>query len=95
MEEAFDRGKADFSDIGTSSTQERTFISVVLQKTFLDINELETKAAAATYIEEVMAIEPPALKREVFHADRPFLYFIRNGRRGSFLFIGRMTGIAG
>jgi serpin B len=69
-------------------------IDEVVQKTFVDVNEHGTEAAAATAI--VMATTTSArVQREqepiVFHADHPFLYLIRDRRTGVILFVGRVT----
>lgn len=93
MMDAFDAERADFSAIGRSVSGRRLFLSVAFHKTFIDVNELETEAAAATAFGMAMSARHQRKPRhEEFHADRPFLYLIRNGPRGSIVFIGRMTG---
>ena len=90
MHDAFDSTRADFSGIGSSTTGIGLFLSAVVQKSFIDVNEVETQAGAASAI----GAELLGLGRgfEQFHVDRPFLYMVRNRRNGSILFIGRMTG---
>ncbi|OJV31921.1 MAG: hypothetical protein BGO29_00305 [Bacteroidales bacterium 36-12] len=67
------------------------WVSDIIQKTFVEVNEEGTEAAAATTITMVGAagrakkIEPVR-----FFADRPFLYIIREKSTGVILFIGRM-----
>jgi serpin B len=63
-----------------------------IHKTYIDVNELETEAAAATAFAMVLGGPPRRKRQEKFHADHPFLYMIRNRLPGSILFIGRMTG---
>uniref|UniRef100_A0A0K0E114 SERPIN domain-containing protein n=1 Tax=Strongyloides stercoralis TaxID=6248 RepID=A0A0K0E114_STRER len=65
---------ADFSGITES---EKLFISNVVQKVFIDVNENGTEAAAATamMIECLMLPIPPE-NPIVFKADHPFLFFI-------------------
>ena len=87
MPDAFD-GNADFSGI----TGKRDFlISNVIHKAYVDVNEEGTEAAAATaVVMEAGAVfrpEPP----EVFHADHPFLFLIRDESSGAILFMGRMA----
>ena len=79
---------ADFSGI---STAEDLFISAVLHKAYVDVNEEGTEAAAATgLVVGVMALRRPE-PVPVFHADHPFLFLIRDTKAGSILFMGRLT----
>jgi serine protease inhibitor len=67
-------------------------IDKVLHKTFVDVSEKETEAAAATAIPMEMApfeFGPPFLP--TFRADKPFLFLIRDKATDSILFLGRMT----
>ncbi len=85
---AFDERQADFTGI---STQEPLFISAVLHKAFVDVNEEGTEAAAATgalIAARAMMIpaEPP-----LFRADHPFLFLIVDNRTKSILFLGRVV----
>jgi serpin B len=85
MRDAFRAGDADFS--GIDGTRE-LFISLVLHKAFIDVNEEGTEAAAATAV----VMKRMAMQHEtVFRADRPFMFLIRDTRSGSILFMGRMT----
>jgi serpin B len=81
----FDAEGADFSGI---SSGERLFISAVLHKAFVDVNEEGTEAAAATavVVERTSVVEPV-----VFRADHPFLFLIRDTRTGAILFLGRLA----
>jgi serpin B len=68
------------------------FISDVLHKAFIDVNEKGTEAAAATAVLMTLGaarlpVEPP---RE-FRADHPFLFLIRDSTTGSMLFLGRVA----
>ncbi len=73
------------ADLGKISPGAPLQISRVLQKTFIEVNEEGTEAAAATGVEVVVTSAPPS-----FIADRPFLYLIRDSYTGSVLFIGRV-----
>lgn len=77
-------GSADFS--GMHSGREKLFISAVLHKAFVDVNEEGTEAAAATGV--IMA-RASAARLPVFRADRPFLFLIRENKTGTVLFLGR------
>ena len=87
---AFDANAADFS--GMTGGRD-LFISEVIHKAFVDVNEEGTEAAAATGV--VMAptsapIEEPK-EPPVFRADHPFVFMIRDNRHGGILFLGRIT----
>ncbi len=63
------------------------FISAVIHKAYVDVNEEGTEAAAATAVVTVTGAARPA-PTPVFRADHPFLLFIRDNQSGSILFIG-------
>ena len=67
------------------------YISDVLHKAFVDVNEEGTEAAAATGVMmRSLAIAVP-VPPPVFRADHPFLFLIQENRTGSILFMGRIT----
>jgi serine protease inhibitor len=61
-------------------------ITRVLQKTFVDVDEQGTEAAAATMVGIGLVSMPAA-----FRADRPFLVVIRERFSGTILFIGKIA----
>jgi serpin B len=66
------------------------FISKVVHKAFIDVNEEGTEAAAATaVIVELTAVNGGG-SRIVFDADHPFLYLIKHKETGTVLFMGSM-----
>ncbi len=75
--------QADFGRITTSRND--LYISRVEHKTFIDVHELGTEAAAATAVGIGVTSLPPSL---VF--DRPFLFAIRERSSGTILFMGRV-----
>lgn len=85
---AFDQKRADFTGI---STQEELYISAVLHKAFVDVNEEGTEAAAATGV--VMAARAAMIPTEppLFRADHPFVFLIVDNRTKSILFLGRVV----
>jgi serpin B len=84
MESAF-TSKANFSGISRQPLQ----ISSVLQKTFLEVDEEGTEAAAVTGITvtatAVSVNNPPPFEMIV---DRPYLFLIEDSRSSSILFMG-------
>ena len=89
MPSAFDPGKADFSGITGARD---LFISAVIHKAFVDVDEEGTEAAPATAV--VMHAMEGAGPR-LFRADHPFLFLIRDNRSGSILFLGRVMNPLG
>lgn len=88
MPNAFSDG-ADFS--GMTGAPELK-IGRVLHKAFIEVDEQRTEAAASTVIEMLeVAIaeneEPPPI---VMKIDRPFIFFIRDIKTGTILFVGRV-----
>ena len=77
---------ADFSGMDGNRN---LFISHVFHKAWGEVNEEGTEAAAATAVvmNAIFAAPPPP----VFRADHPFIFFIRDTRSGSLLFVGRLA----
>ena len=84
MPDAF--GAADFSGM---TGKRDLFISVVLHKAFIEVNEEGAEAAAATAV--IMRTMALNVGTPVFKADHPFIFLIRDNFSGSILFLGRMT----
>lgn len=86
---AFEQSQADFTGIEASG---EIYLSAVIHKVFIDVNEQGTEAAAAT---AVVGDGSPAPRDSdqpnVFRADHPFVYLIRDQETGSVLFIGRVS----
>ena len=84
-------GAADFSGLIEGAGPGDLAISKVLQKTFLDIDEKGTEAAAATAIMmERTAIFIPEEEPVEFRADHPFLIALRHKSTGTVMFMGRV-----
>ncbi len=75
--------EADFSGISDIALQ----ISRVLQKTYIDVNEEGTEAAAVTLI-GFETTSGPMLPQ--FIANKPFLYVIKENTSGAICFIGKV-----
>lgn len=87
MTDAFIPYKADFSGMNGSK---ELFISKVIHKAFVDVNEEGTEAAAATAVVMLKAVAVPK-QPIVFRADHPFIFLIRDNNSGSVLFLGRLV----
>ncbi len=85
MPDAFDQGKADFSGM---TGQPDLFISSVLHKAYVDVNEDGTEAAAATAV--VMELKSMPVSPVVVTVDRPFIFLILDQESGTILFMGRV-----
>ena len=78
----FDEFKADFS--GITPGPERIYLSLVIHKAFVEVNEKGTEAAAVTARSICLGIPP------IFSADHPFLFMICHKKSGAILFMGRV-----
>uniref|UniRef100_A0A8V0Y5S3 Serpin B10 n=1 Tax=Gallus gallus TaxID=9031 RepID=A0A8V0Y5S3_CHICK len=83
IQNAFDPVQADFTRM---SAKKDFFLSKVIHKAFVEVNEEGTEAAAATA--GVMVLRCAMIVPD-FTADHPFLFFIRHNKTSSILFCGR------
>jgi serpin B len=94
MKSAFDvpPGSANFDRMAPRKPDDYLFISEVFHRTFLELDEKGTEAAAATAV--VMARATAMIEKakpiEV-RVDRPFLFAIQHRPSGACLFLGRVT----
>jgi len=77
--------------------EDRLFISDVVHKTYVDVSEVGTEAAAATAVilrpAAAIAVRPKTRPFiPIFKADRPFLFLIRDRETANILFLGRYVG---
>jgi serpin B len=85
---AFDPQRADFHGM---SSEEHLYISTVIHKAFVNVDEEGTEAAAATGIGmRTMAIRAES-QPKLFKADHPFLFAIVDQQSGAMLFMGRVA----
>jgi serpin B len=83
MKLAFDAGHADFSGIAP-----HLYISAAIQKTFIDVNEEGTEAAAVTGLAvTATALRFPSQPFQMV-VDRPFLFLIEDRPTQTLLFVG-------
>jgi len=94
LKSAFDLppGSAHF-DRMTDTTKDRLKISEVAHRTFLQLDEKGTEAAAATAVIMMRAtsIAPRKPTPVVVRVDRPFAFAIQHRDSGACLFLGRVT----
>ncbi|XP_030625607.1 leukocyte elastase inhibitor isoform X1 [Chanos chanos] len=86
MVDAFDQDKCNFSGI---SPNDDLVLSKVVHKSFVEVNEEGTEAAAVTAA--VMMVRCALPRHKNFIADHPFLFFIRHNPTQSILFCGRYS----
>ena len=79
MIDAFSEYNANFSRL----SEKPTFVSLINQYTFMQVDEEGTEAAAVTVGLFTKSAEP---KHVNFIADRPFLFVIRERDHGTILF---------
>jgi len=89
MTDAFDGGSADFTGLGTSPMG-NIYISRVLHKTYISVDEKGTKAAAVTAVEAVAESIP---EQRTVICDRPFVYAVIDTQTKLPLFIGTVMEV--
>ena len=94
-DDAFSPDDADFSNIAELK-DENLYISKVIHKTHIELDQYGTKAAAATVVEMdmAMAVADPVEYKEVY-LDRPFAYAIIDLETGVPVFIGTVNSLDG
>ena len=91
MEIAFDPGRADFRRVSQQvyDMGERLYISKVKHKTFVQVDEEGTEAAAVTSVEVGVTSVGP--REFVMRVDRPFFFVITERHSGTLLFVGKIV----
>ena len=91
MPDAFDPRSADFSGMGVAGCPggDNTFISNVIHKAFVLVEEKGTEEAAATAVQmQATSVEiAPPIEVTI---DRPFMFLIRDRETDAILFVGRV-----
>jgi serpin B len=91
MTDAFDMERADFTGMMAESALAPLFISDVLHKAFIGVDEEGTEAAAVTAVMIGAGAAPPEDTEPIeVRIDRPFLFAIRDTQTGTLLFLGRV-----
>lgn len=86
MKDAFSPASANFSKISEIDL----FISSVVHKTYIDVNETGTEAAAVTAIVFEVTSADPGANKTYFTVDKPFVFAITEKDTGAILFIGEV-----
>ena len=81
-------GKANFNHFANGNF----FVSKMLQKAKIEVNEQGTKAADVTAAIMLTSMAPMEMRNVEFHADHPFVYLITDTNSGAILFMGQFTG---
>jgi serine protease inhibitor len=91
MADAFTCGRAALDAMLPAAyvKKEEPYVSKVLQKVFVEVNEEGTEAAAVTVVE----VKTRGMVRDTvdFIVDRPFVFAIRDGQTGALLFVGQVN----
>lgn len=87
MVDAFSETSANFA--GMDGRPDWLYISALIHKAFVEVNEEGTEAAAATAV--VMSGRSVPAQPLVFRADHPFVFLIQETQTGCILFAGRLS----
>ena len=87
MNRSFDPQRANFSAL----TSMPVYVSEVLHKTYLEVNEEGTEAAAVTSMIAGATAMMPKEEPFILRADRPFVCILREQKTGSFLFMATIV----
>lgn len=88
MLRAFAPGQADFTRMSTQG--ERLYIDFVKQKTFVDVNEDGTEAAAATAVGVGVTSAPQV---HIMRVDRPYVFALRERLTGTIVFLAKIVRV--
>ena len=86
---------ADLSQIPNMCENANLYIGMMRQKAKIKVSEEGSEAAAVTIggmYDTAIAPSVPPTPKAVFHANKPFVYVIREVSTGIILFVGKFTG---
>ena len=89
----FNVSTADLRGIGSAPSGNNLYVFSVLHKTYLELDESGTRAAAATVVEAGAGAAPPSEDVKTVTLDRPFLYMIVDTHACVPLFMGTVTSM--
>ena len=86
----------DLSQIPNMCENKNLFIGTMRQKAKIKVSEEGSEAAAVTiagmFTSAIGPSDPPEYPKAIFHANKPFVYVIREASTGIILFVGKFTG---
>ena len=88
---AFDQ---EYAEIPNMCEDKYLYISMMRHKAKIKVNEEGSEAAAVTVagMKNCTSVGPAEYPKATFHANRPFVYVIREASSGVILFVGKFTG---
>jgi len=91
MPVAFDKAKANFRNMCELKLNENLYIDKVIHQTFIDVDELGTEAAGATFVSINLITSMPPSQPFRMVIDRPFFFAIYDSRSKAILFMGTVV----
>ena len=91
--DAFDSEKADFSDMVAENEERKIFISKILHKTYIRVDEKGTKAGAATMVIMNATALPTTKEPPKVYLDRPFVFMLIDTESNVPFFIGTVMDV--
>jgi serpin B len=92
MHDAFDGENADFTNLGTSKDG-NLYISRVIHKTKIQVDEKGTKAGAVTAVEIMECTSAEMFEPKIVDLDRPFIYMIVDTEQNFPIFMGNLNSV--
>jgi serpin B len=89
MTDAFDSSKADLSGM---DGKKDLYITDVIHKAFVAVDEAGTEAAAATAV--IVGTTSMPVNEVTVNIDRPFIFLIRDIQTGAILFVGQVANLS-
>ena len=93
ISDLFDVSAADLRRLGSAPNGNTLYVNSVLHKTYLELDENGTKAAAATSLDVTGGAAPPSEDVKTVTLDRPFLYMVVDTHACVPLFMGTVTSM--
>ena len=93
ISDLFDVSAADLRGLGSAPSGNTLYVNSVIHKTYLELDENGTKAAAATSLEVGAGAAPPSEDVKTVTLDRPFLYMVVDTHACVPLFMGTVTSM--
>ena len=93
ISDLFDVSAADLRGLGSAPNGNTLYVNSVLHKTYLELDENGTKAAAATSLDINAGAAPPSEDVKTVTLDRPFLYMVVDTHACVPLFMGTVTSM--